>query len=58
MEYFIASAENKVPGMILASPTSPVGAALLGAAPGDEVSYEAPGGTFGLTIKDVRVFEG
>ncbi len=25
MDYFIASAENKVPGMILASPTSPVG---------------------------------
>ncbi len=58
MDYFIAAAENKVPGMILASPTSPVGAALLGAAPGDEVSYEAPGGTFAMTVKSVRVYEG
>ncbi len=58
MDYFIASAENKVPGMILASPTSPVGAALLGKAPGDEATYEAPGGTFTMTVKDVRVFEG
>jgi transcription elongation factor GreA len=58
MEYFIAAAENKVPGMILASPTSPVGSALLGAAPGDEVSYQAPGGTFTMTVKSVRVFEG
>jgi transcription elongation factor GreA len=58
MDYFIAAAENKIPGMILASPTSPVGGALLGAAPGDEVSYEAPGGTFKMTVKSVRLFEG
>jgi transcription elongation factor GreA len=58
MDYFIASAENKIPGMILASPTSPVGSALLGAAPGDQVSYEAPGGTFKMTVKSVRLFEG
>jgi len=58
MDYFIASAENKIKGMILASPTSPVGAALLGRAPGDTVSYEAPGGIFKMTIKDVRVYEG
>ena len=58
MDYFIASAENKMPGMILASPTSPVGSALLGAAPGDEVAYEAPGGTFTMTVKAVRVYEG
>ncbi|MDJ0497439.1 MAG: transcription elongation factor GreA [Acidimicrobiia bacterium] len=58
MDYFIASAENKMPGMILASPTSPVGSALLGAAPGDEVAYEAPGGTFKMTVKSVRVYEG
>lgn len=57
MDYFIAAAENKVPGMILASPTSPVGSALLGAAPGDQVSYEAPGGTFQMTVKSVRVYE-
>ena len=57
MDYFIAAAENKVPGMILASPTSPVGAALLGKAPGDEATYEAPGGTFTMTVKGIRLFE-
>ncbi len=58
MDYFIASAENKIPGMILASPTSPVGAALLGAVPGETRSYDAPGGTFQLTVKGVRLYEG
>jgi transcription elongation factor GreA len=58
MDYFIASAENKLPGMILASPTSPVGEALLGAIPGDKVSYDAPGGTFALTLKSIRLYEG
>jgi transcription elongation factor GreA len=57
MDYFIASAENKVPGMILSSPTSPVGKALLGALPGETRSYQAPGGTFNLTVKSVRVYE-
>ncbi len=57
MEFFVAPAENKVPGTLLASPDSPLGAALLGARPGDEVTYEAPGGTFSYTVKAVRVFE-
>ena len=34
-----------------------MGAALLGAAPGDEVSYEAPGGVFNYRIAAVRVYE-
>jgi transcription elongation factor GreA len=57
-EFFLAPAENKVAGMILASPQSPLGDALLGAAPGDEVSYQAPGGTFTYRIAAVRVYEG
>jgi transcription elongation factor GreA len=57
MEFFVAPAENKVPGTLLASPDSPLGAALLGAGPGDEVTYDAPGGTFTYTVKSVRVFE-
>lgn len=57
-EFFVAPAENKVAGMILASPQSPLGDALLGAAPGDEVSYQAPGGTFSYRIAAVRVYEG
>ena len=55
LEFFVAPAENKVPGMLLASPDSPLGAALMGAHPGDEVSYDAPGGTFSYTVTGVRV---
>ena len=55
-EFFVAPSENKVAGILLASPGSPLGGALLGAAPGDEVSYEAPGGTFTYRIAAVRVY--
>lgn len=58
MEFFVAPAENKVAGMLLASPDSPLGGALLGKVPGDEVSYEAPGGTFGYKVLSIRVYEG
>jgi len=58
MEVFVAPAENKVPGMVLASPDSPLGGALLGAAAGDEVAYEAPGGTFSVTVVAVRPYTG
>jgi len=58
MEFFVAPAENKVQGMLIASPDSPLGGALLGARPGDQVTFEAPGGTFNYTVKDVRVYEG
>ena len=58
MDFFVAHSENKVGGMLLASPDSPLGGALLGAKPGDEVSYEAPGGTFTYKVKAVRVYEG
>jgi transcription elongation factor GreA len=54
MEFFVAPAENKIPGMLLASPDSPLGGALLGAMPGDDVTYEAPGGTFTYRITEVR----
>jgi transcription elongation factor GreA len=57
MEFFVAPAENKMPGMLLASPDSPLGAALMGAKPGDSVTYKAPGGTFTYRLKDVRVYE-
>ncbi|MGH8949387.1 MAG: transcription elongation factor GreA [Acidimicrobiia bacterium] len=58
LEYFVAPQENKVSGLLLASPTSPLGGALLGSSIGDEVSYEAPAGTFSVTIKAVRPYEG
>ncbi len=46
MKFFVAPQENKAPGYIMASPESPLGGALLGAAEGEEVTYQAPGGTF------------
>ncbi len=58
MEYFVAPQENKVPGMFLASPSSPLGAALLGRTIGDQVEYEAPAGTMAVEIKAVRPYEG
>ena len=58
MEIFVAAAENKVAGMLLASPDSPLGGALMGAAPGDKVTYQAPGGTFTYEVTGVRVYEG
>lgn len=58
MEFFVAPPENKVAGMLLASPSSPLGAALMGAHPGDKVSYEAPGGTFTYEVKSIRPYEG
>jgi transcription elongation factor GreA len=57
LEFFVAPAENKLPGLLLASPDSPLGAALMGAAAGDRVTYEAPGGTFSYTVTSVRPHE-
>lgn len=58
MEIFVANQENRVRGLVLASPESPMGSALLGAKPGDSVTYEAPGGTFTVEVTGVRVYEG
>lgn len=57
MEFFIAASENKVPDLLLASPDSPLGRALLGARTGDDVDYEAPGGTFTYHVKAIRPYE-
>lgn len=58
MEYFVAPQENKVPGLFLASPASPLGAALIGASVGDDVSYEAPAGEMTVKVTAVRPYEG
>jgi transcription elongation factor GreA len=57
LEFFVAPAENKLPGLLLASPDSPLGAALMGRRPGDTVTYDAPGGTFSYTVTAVRSHE-
>ncbi len=58
MEYFVAPQENKVAGHLLASPSSPLGAALLGASVDEEVSYEAPAGIMTVIVKAVRPYDG
>jgi transcription elongation factor GreA len=58
LEYFVAPQENKVPGVLLASPSSPLGAALLGASVGDQREYQAPAGTLIVEIKAVRPYQG
>jgi transcription elongation factor GreA len=57
-EFFVAPPENKVPGYLLASPSSPLGRALLGARPGETVAYEAPAGTFTFEVIAIRPFDG
>jgi transcription elongation factor GreA len=57
-DFFVASPENKEPGLLLASPDGPLGKALLGKKAGDEVTYQAPGGSFTVTVKDVKPFRG
>ena len=57
IEFLVAPSENKVAGKLLVSPESPLGAALLGASPGSDVTYQAPGGTFTYQVKTVRPFE-
>jgi transcription elongation factor GreA len=57
-EFFLATPENKQPGYLLASPSSPLGSALLGARIGEKVSYEAPGGIFTYEITGLRPFDG
>lgn len=57
MEVFVAGHENKVPGYVLASPSGPLGSALMGARVGSTVSYQAPGGAFDVEVLAVRPFE-
>jgi transcription elongation factor GreA len=57
-EFFVALPENRIPGLMLASPSGPLGRALLGAGVGDIISYEAPAGTFSCEVVAVRPFEG
>jgi len=52
--YLIGSIEEKGRGFDVISPGSPLGKALLGHAPGDTVTYEAPGGRFEVQIVTVR----
>ena len=52
--YLIGSIEERGTGYDVISPGSPLGKALLGHAPGETVTYEAPAGSFEVDIIAVR----
>jgi transcription elongation factor GreA len=57
--YLVAEhAEERAPGARTVTPSSPLGSALIGAAEGDEVAYEAPGGTFRYRIVTFAPYAG
>lgn len=53
-EFFIGSIEEKPDGVLVASPTSPLGEALLKHSIGEHVQYEAPSGILRLKIVGLR----
>jgi transcription elongation factor GreA len=53
-EFFIGSIEEKPDSVLVASPTSPLGAALLGKSIGEVVNYEAPSGMLQVKIVGLR----
>ena len=53
-EFFIGSIEEKPENVLVASPTSPLGAALLERRVGETVDYEAPSGILRVKIVGLR----
>ena len=53
-EFFIGSIEERPDEVLVASPTSPLGEALLGHSVGDLVEYEAPSGVLRVKIVGLR----
>ncbi|MGI9622100.1 MAG: GreA/GreB family elongation factor [Acidimicrobiales bacterium] len=51
--YLVGSIEERHDDLDVISPSSPLGAALMGASVGDTVNYEAPGGTLAVEIAAV-----
>jgi transcription elongation factor GreA len=52
--YLVGSIEERIDDLDVISPGSPLGAALIGSAVGDTVSYEAPGGTLGVKVASIE----
>ena len=51
--YLLGSIEEQTDDVVVISPGSPMGKALLGASSGDEVEFESPGGMLKITVADV-----
>ena len=57
--YLLAEhAEERAPGVRTITTSSPLGSALMGATPDQEVAYAAPGGTFRYTVVRFEPFGG
>jgi len=54
-QFLIGSIEERRDGVIVMSPGSPMGQALMGAKPGESVSYESPGGEMTVEIIAIEV---
>ena len=52
--YLVGSIEERQDGIEILSPGSPLGEALMGAGPGQTVSYESPGGTLAVEVVSVE----
>lgn len=55
--FLIGSREDRTTGLTVVSTDSPLGRALMGARVGEDVSYEAPAGTFTVKITGLRGLE-
>ena len=53
-KYLVGSIEEQRDDVMVVSPGSPMGEALLGAAAGDEVEYESPAGVLRIRVADVE----
>ena len=56
--FLVAESEERVTGVRVLSPNSPLGQALIGRRVGDRVTYEAPGGTFTYEIVSLQPHDG
>ncbi len=54
-KYLIGSIEERRDGLTVMSPGSPLGQALIGAAIGDTVTFEAPNGPLDVSVVDIEV---
>ena len=52
--YLVGSIEERQDDIEILSPGSPLGEALMGAAPGHKVSFESPGGTLAVEVVSVE----
>jgi transcription elongation factor GreA len=57
LTFLLGSREDRVNGLPVVSAQSPLGRALVGARIGDLVRYEAPAGTFAVTVTGARPLE-